>query len=82
MTRPENDPLDHETDSDSSQQLGPGTAASTADEQGLSEIADADALSVEELAESGQGYEAAVLAGVEDAADHPEKPVPSHEGQR
>jgi len=30
---------------------------------------------VDELADSGQAYEASVLEGIEDAADHPERPV-------
>lgn len=62
-------------DDDHGQQLGPGSAGQSGDTQGLSAIADADALSVEELTESGQDYEAAVIQGVEDAADHPEKPL-------
>lgn len=35
--------------------------------------------SVEELAESEQSMEAATVEGVEDAADHPERPVHTHE---
>ena len=38
-------------------------------------------LSVEELAESGQTYEAELLEGVEEAADHPEQPVHTREDQ-
>ena len=37
--------------------------------------------SVEELADTGQAYEAEVIEGVEDAADHPEKPVHTREDQ-
>jgi hypothetical protein len=56
-----------ETASDSAGQSG--------DDQGLSQIADADSESVGELAETDQAYEAEVVEGVEDAADHPERPV-------
>lgn len=62
-------------DDDHGQQLGPGSGGQSGDTQGLSAIADADALSVEELTESGQDYEAEVIQGVEDAADHPERPL-------
>ena len=34
---------------------------------------------VEELAETGQAYAADVVEGVEDAGDHPERPVRTHE---
>ena len=33
------------------------------------------------LREWWQDYEAGIQEGLEDAADHPEKPVPSHNGQ-
>ena len=48
---------------------------------GSSEIADAADESVEELADTGQDYEAEAIEGVEDAADHPEQPVRTHEGR-
>ena len=51
------------------------------DTQGCSPIADATDESVEELADTGQDYEAEAVDGVEDAADHPEKPVHTHEDQ-
>jgi hypothetical protein len=35
--------------------------------------------SVEELADTEQALEAAAVEGVEDAADHPERPVHTHE---
>ena len=35
--------------------------------------------SLEELADTDQAYEADVVQGVEDAGDHPEKEVHSHE---
>jgi len=42
-------------------------------------VEDASDESVEELAGSEQALEAAAVDGVEDAADHPERPVPTHE---
>ena len=62
-------------------QVGPDSGGQSGDTQGLSEIADAADESVEELADTGQAYEAEVIEGVEDAADHPEKPVHTHEDQ-
>ena len=58
---------------------GPDSGGQSGDTQGLSPIADATDESVEELADTGQDYEAEVVAGVEDAADHPEQPVWTHE---
>lgn len=60
----------------------PGSAGQSGDTQGLSDAAGADSESVEELAESGQGFEADVVQGIEDAADHPERPVPLPEELR
>ena len=40
---------------------------------------DASDESVEELAESEPALEAAAVDGVEDVADHPERPVPAYE---
>lgn len=45
------------------------TAWQSGDLQGLSDVADADSESVEELAEEGQAYEAAVVSGVERASN-------------
>ena len=59
----------------------PGTGGQSGDTQGFSSIADAADESVEELADAGQAYEAAVVDGSEDAANHPEQPVYTHEGQ-
>ena len=49
-------------------------AGQSGDTQGLSDIADADSESVEELLEEGQSFEAGVISGVENApdADHGE----------
>ncbi len=48
---------------------GPGSAGQSGDTQGLSDVAEADSESVEELLEEGQYFEAAVVAGVEAAPD-------------
>jgi hypothetical protein len=49
--------------------LGPGSAGQSGDTQGLSDVAEAGPLSVEELVEEGQSFEAEVISGVEEAAD-------------
>ncbi len=49
--------------------LGPAAAGQSGDLQGLSNIADADSESVEQLVEEGQAMEADAIAGVEDAPD-------------
>jgi len=53
----------------------PDAGGQSGDTQGLSPYAEADAESVEELVESGQGFEAEVVEGVEDSANHPEEPL-------
>ena len=63
-------------------QVGPDSGGQSGDTQGLSPIADEADESVEELADNGQDYEAEAVGGVEDAADHPERPVQTHEDQR
>jgi hypothetical protein len=60
-------------------QVGSNSAGQSGDAQGLSDIADASDESVEELAEEDQAMEAAAIEGTEDAADHPERPVHTHE---
>jgi hypothetical protein len=55
---------------------GPGSGGQSGDTQGVSQAVEAAEESVEELASEGQGYEAQVLKGVEDATDHPGQPVP------
>jgi hypothetical protein len=57
------------------------SAGQSGDAQGLSQIADADEESVGELAETDQAYEAGTVDGLEDAADHPERPVRTRENQ-
>lgn len=51
------------------------TAGQSGDLQGISNLAEADPESVEELLEDGQALEAEVVEGVEDVRD--EKEVPS-----
>jgi hypothetical protein len=60
-------------------QVGPDSGGQSGDTQGLSPIADEADESVEELADTGQGYEAEAVGGVEDADEHPERPVRTHE---
>lgn len=60
-------------------EVGPESAGQSGDNQGLSPVDDANEESVEELAEDGQGMESAAVEGVEDAADHPERPTHTHE---
>jgi hypothetical protein len=61
--------------------VGSDSAGQSGDTQGLSQEADAADESVEELAETDQPYGAGIVEGVEDAEDHPERPVRSHEDQ-
>lgn len=48
-------------------ELGPDSAGQSGDTQQLSDIADADSESVEELAEEGNAFEAEAIDGVETA---------------
>ena len=48
---------------------GTGSAGQSGDTQGLPDVAEADAESVEELLEEGQSFEAEAISGVEDAPD-------------
>src|SRR6266550_4910045 len=59
-------------------QVGPDSAGQSGDPQRLSSIEDAANESVQELAESDQAVEAGIVEGIEDAADHPERPVHTH----
>jgi hypothetical protein len=63
-------------------QVGPESAGQSGDTQGLSGESESADESVEQLAEDDQTYEAEVVEGVEDAGDHPERPVRSHEDRR
>jgi hypothetical protein len=60
-------------------QVGDRSAGQTGSSQGLSTIEDASEDSVEGLADTDQALESASVEGVEDAADHPERPVHTHE---
>jgi hypothetical protein len=51
------------------------TAGQSGDLQGISNLADADPESVEELLEDGQALEAEIVSGVEDARDEREVPA-------
>jgi hypothetical protein len=62
-------------------EAGPDEGGQSGDTQGFSSIADAADESVKKLADAGQAYEAGVVDGIEDAANHPEQPVYSHEDQ-
>jgi hypothetical protein len=59
-------------------EVGPESAGQSGDPQRLSIVEDADNESVEELADDDQAIEAARVEGVEDAANHPERPVHTH----
>jgi hypothetical protein len=59
-------------------QVGSDSAGQSGDSQRLSSIADASDESVQELADTDQALEAGIVEGVEDAADHPERPVHTH----
>ena len=59
-------------------QVGPQSAGQAGGAQRLSREADFSEESVEELSDTDQAWEAAVVDGAEDAADHPERPVHTH----
>jgi len=59
-------------------QVGPESAGQSGGPQRLSTTEDADNESIEELADTDQAIEAARVEGAEDAADHPERPVHTH----
>jgi hypothetical protein len=69
-----------------------GTAGQSGDVQGLSSVEDVDSESVAELAEEGQGFEAGIVDGVQNAPDAdkgevrtqevPEDDVPSEYRER
>jgi len=58
---------------------GPDSAGQSGDVEGLSDEAEATSDSVEDLVESGQYYEAEVVAGIEDAPSADEAEVTTHE---
>lgn len=59
-------------------QVGPESAGQSGDPQRLSTIEDSANESVAELADTDQALEASSIDGVEDAADHPERPTHTH----
>src|SRR5438309_11275963 len=60
-------------------QVGPDSAGQSGDPQQLSPLVDQNEESVEELADTDQAFEAAAVLGAEEAADHPERPVHTHQ---
>ena len=59
-------------------EVGPESAGQSASTEELSITEDQGNESVDELAETSQAIEAARVEGIEDAADHPERPVHTH----
>lgn len=59
-------------------QVGADSAGQSGDPQRLSTVEDMDNESVEELDDTDQALEASRVEGLEDAADHPERPVHTH----
>lgn len=55
------------------------SAGQAGDDQGLPARSEADSESVRELVDEGQPFEADVIEGVEDASEHPERPVHTRE---
>jgi len=83
MTRPMKEKDEHPDETGGRpEQGGPGSGGQSGDAQGLSQAVDAAEESVRDLAAAGQDYEAQILKGVEDATDHPGKPVPDHGGRQ
>jgi N utilization substance protein A len=54
---------------DHQDELGPDSAGQSGDLQGISDLADADSESVQELIEQGNAFEADAVDGVENAKD-------------
>jgi hypothetical protein len=64
---------------DDPSQVGSLSAGQTASSLGLSPDAEVSEESVEALADTSQALEAASVEGIEDAADHPERPTHTHQ---
>ncbi len=60
-------------------QVGMNSAGQSVSSLGLSDVPEASEDSVEDLSDTDQAIEAAALEGIEDAADHPERPAHTHE---
>src|SRR5208283_4750710 len=61
------------------QGFGAASGGQSGDDQGLSNVEEADSESVEELVDEGNAFEADVVSGVERAGDEDEKEVRTHE---
>jgi hypothetical protein len=86
MSRRANERRDREAeliefDADS-EQICQESEVQSGDMQGLAPYGEAANQSVKQLAEDDQAYEAGVVEGVEDAGNHPERSVRSHQDQR
>ena len=64
---------------DDPREVGLNSAGQTVSAEGLSTEPDATEDSVEDLSDTDQAIEAAAVEGIEDAADHPERPTHTHE---
>jgi hypothetical protein len=60
-------------------EVGPNSAGQAGDTQQISNVADADSESVEELLEEGNTFEADAVKGVEDAEDPDVAEVTTHQ---
>ena len=59
-------------------EVGENSAGQSVSSLGLSDEPEATEDSVEDLSDTDQAVEAAAVEGVEDAADHPERPTHTH----
>lgn len=59
-----------------------GGAGQAGDTQDLPTRSDESEESVQDLVETGQDFEAEIVEGMADAADHPEEPATTHEDLR
>lgn len=60
-------------------EVGANSAGQTASSLGLSAEPEVTEDSVENLSDTDQALEAAAVEGIEDAADHPERPTHTHD---
>jgi hypothetical protein len=77
--RPQANRLQLETQALPRKFAGSSSGEESGDLQGLSRREQADSESVDELLEEGNAFEAEVIQGVEDAGDHDEQEVHTHE---
>src|SRR5260370_8261064 len=59
-------------------EVGPRSAGQSGGSQGLSRVAEANEESVEELADTDQSFESPAVEGIDNPADHPERPTHPH----